>query len=327
MARQDSEKKLYPMTFLPVKLPELPGETYSIADLGFADSEIEGGWLSGNTLSELMQTYLERVVGETSFEYYGIQFPVMVKTIEVSGRTPLRVNTDDTAAGQRYDAFGKTALWYIADAGPDAFLYLGPEEDMTAEGLYSKFLDGKLSGALHMVRPHRGEAYLISPGMMHAAGGRMRIIEISEASELSFSIHGWSAGEDSSALEEAFDLIDFRAVRLLPTEGPGLLSRTPHFTVSEIHLKEPLRSVKDSSDSGSFVLYTCVSGAASIQEASAGDGGKAVSCTVRPGGTVLVPEEVDEFYIVPSAPSTVLLETTLEPRPQEPEFPPVDSED
>ena len=89
------EKKLYPFKFIPVasrrpwggnalvndlgkKFVEvdsdgnesvlgsdvLIGESWELADMGIEDSVVAEGWLAGNTISELMETYLERLVGE-----------------------------------------------------------------------------------------------------------------------------------------------------------------------------------------------------------------------------------------------------------------------
>ena len=130
---ENENKKLTPMRFLSdtVEMPWGSVE-YKVADLGFVDSMASEGWLKGNNLSDIMQTYLERVVGETSFNWYGTQFPVLVKRLTVKDRTSLHVTADDEVAEQRYDAFGKTALWYVEKAGADATLYLGFKEDITA---------------------------------------------------------------------------------------------------------------------------------------------------------------------------------------------------
>ena len=128
------EKKLTPMRFRPERVERKWGiAEYRIADLGYIDSVALDGWLSGNSISDIMQTYLERFTGEVPFEYYGTQFPVMVKWLDIKGRTSLHVNPDDESAEQRYDAFGKTALWYVAEAGADAKLFLGFKREVTAE--------------------------------------------------------------------------------------------------------------------------------------------------------------------------------------------------
>ena len=120
-------KKLTPLRFAPCGIEEQPWgrADYLLADLGLVDSLCTEGCLKGSTLSDILQTYLERLVGETSFDWYGTQFPVLVKRLAVRGRTSLHITMDDETAEQRYDAFGKTALWLVEAAGPEAKLYLG----------------------------------------------------------------------------------------------------------------------------------------------------------------------------------------------------------
>ena len=94
------EKKLYPFKFIPVAsrrpwgghaivnelgkdfvecgedgnevrigADELIGESWEIADMGIEDSVVAEGWLAGNTIGDIMETDLERVVGEDVPEY------------------------------------------------------------------------------------------------------------------------------------------------------------------------------------------------------------------------------------------------------------------
>ena len=95
----EGDKPLYPFHLID-EGEDLPWGhvSYKLADLGFKDSMIESGWLGGNTLSELIGTYFERVVGDNSFEFYGTQFPVMLKVIETKAFQPLQVNVADDVA-------------------------------------------------------------------------------------------------------------------------------------------------------------------------------------------------------------------------------------
>ncbi|MBR1706285.1 MAG: class I mannose-6-phosphate isomerase [Bacteroidales bacterium] len=304
------EKKLYPMTFLADSLERHWGEiVYKLADLGFMDTTVAAGWFGGNTLGELMQTYLERVVGDTAFEYYGTQFPVMVKFLDIKGRTSLHVNPDDQAAGQRYDAFGKTALWYVAEAGPGAELYLGFKRDVTASEFYGKCQDGTVGDLLNVVHPKVGDAFLITPGLVHAAGGGVKIIEISESSDLFFRVADWGREFTDEAremhLEEAFDLIDFKA-----WQGPllrgGKLAQEPQFAVSEIRLADPIHIFPEQSDS--FLVYVCAAGEAMVQVPAE----TAVEhYPLYAGEVILVPAELKDFFLVPADRSTVLLEVMM----------------
>lgn len=305
------EKKLTPMRFRPERVDRKWGYAeYCLADLGYIDSVARDGWLAGNSVSDIMQTYLERFVGEVPFENYGTQFPVMVKWLDIQGRTSLHVNPDDEVAQQRYDSFGKTALWYVAEAGPGAKLFLGFRRDVTAAEFYEKCLDGTVEDLLQVVTPRAGEHYLVTPGMVHAAEN-VRLLEMAESSELCFRLSAWGDPESELHLEEAFDLIDFKAYRVPVSKGnPEALTEkiavTPQFTVSEVRLAHAIRVGAE--NNGSFLLYACVKGAGSLEVEGM------APLHFHTGDAVLVPAEVRQFTLTPEAPGTLLLEASLEPR-------------
>lgn len=299
----DQNKSITPMKFLP-DAQEMPWGTleYKLADLGFVDSMACEGWLKGNTLSDIMQTYLERVVGETAFEWYGTQFPVLVKRLSVKGRTSLHVNPDDETAEQRYDSFGKTALWYVEAAGPDARLYLGFKRPVSAETFYKACLDGTVEELLQVVKPKARERFLIKPGLVHAAKD-VTLLEIAESSELWFRLYDWGSTERELHLEEAFDLIDLQAkTRALPVNDE---IATDQFTVNAISLEQALKSHRDEEDT--FLVYICVNGAAVLQS-------EGVNYNLKQGEVVLVPAEVTDFFLLPADKGTQLLEVRMDPR-------------
>ena len=301
-------KKLTPLKFLP-DVQEMPWGSmeYLLADLGFTDSMAREGWLGGNTLSDILQTYLERLVGETSFDWYGTQFPVMVKRLTVRGRTSLHVNPDDPTAEQRYDAFGKTALWYVQAAGPDARLFLGFKRPVQAGQFYKACQDGSVEKLLHVVRPQAGESYLITPGLVHAAQD-VTLLEVAECSELWFRLYDWDRSGREIHLEEAFDLIDFgrKAGKIAAPDGTeALLAATPQFTVNRILLSQALRSHRDEDDT--FLLYVCLQGALALEA-------QGETTQVKAGELLLVPAETNDFFLMPAQPDTVLLEVRMDPR-------------
>ena len=77
------------------------GESWEISDMGFIDSVVENGWLAGNTFGELMDTYIERIAGEDVYQFYGRQFPILVKFLDIQGRTSLLVHPDDEVGSLR----------------------------------------------------------------------------------------------------------------------------------------------------------------------------------------------------------------------------------
>ena len=313
---EETNKRLYPIEFLDNDI-EMPwGRVcYHIADLGSVDSMVAAGWFGGNTLSELMGTYLERVVGDDSFEFYGLQFPVLVKEIKTTGWQPLQVNVGDEEAEVRYDSLGKKAFWYVKDASEGASLYLGLKREVDASGFYDRCLDGSIRDILNEVHPEKGSCFLIEPGTVFSAGPGLTILEIAECSELTFNLHGWGLPENGEPeLEEAFDLIDFRKHSSPEVQGVNsvgkVLAKCDEFTVTKFELKDALHIFSD--QPGAFAVYHCLSGEALVKVPS--ESGEPGDWKIRSGHTMLIPSEVNDYMIFPSKEGTVLLEATVERR-------------
>lgn len=290
------EIKLEPLRFLSDKVDMPWGSAeYILADLGFVDSLAAEGILGGNSISELMETYLERISGDNAFDAYGTQFPVMVKRLNVKGRTSLHVNPDDTVAMDRYDSLGKTALWYVLEADKDSRLYLGFRRDVSPAEFYEKCNGGDVEGLLREVKPRPGQVFLIPPGIVHAAKN-VKLLEIAESSELWFRLHEWEPSDREIHLEEAFDLIDFHAAGSLETQFPV---KVPQMRVRKLDITVP--SGVESPDGDSFRLYVCLKGELAVD-----------SCKVAEGGAVLVPADVLSWHMTPGADGAEVLEVTVE---------------
>ena len=287
-------------------------ESLEIADLGYRDSQVKEGWLAGNSISEIMDMYLDRVVGENVFEYYGRQFPVGVKFIDARARIPLMVNPDDETAAQRYDFLGKAKLWYVVDAKPESRIFLGFAKEADVQEFYAGCPDGSVEKMLNVIHPKKGDSFIIEPGTVHAAEGVL-LLEVSEASPLDFCLSGWGKEvpedefDSSLSLVEALDFIDYKAYRA-PENSDGKLVRRREFTVTELNLKDPLHIIGE--EAGSFAIYTCISGEASVQVP--GENKSMDSFILPSGGTILVPAEVDDFYLAPRQSGTVLIETMVD---------------
>lgn len=312
----DDGRRLYPLRFVDEGSNVFWGRVvYQIADLGFMDTMVADGWFGGNTLSELMGTYLERVVGDDAFEFYGLQFPVMVKLMSTAGWQPLKVNISDDDAAQRYDSFGKTALWYVQEAAEGSEIVLGFNRKVDAGEFYSRCESSDLREVLNIVHPKAGDSFLIRPGTVYAAGPGLKIVEIAESSELSFDIHNWGAplpDGDEVLLDEAFDLIDFNEYVPVQPEG-GRLASCPEFIVTRHDLTNALHIFSETP--GSFAVYYCVSGELSIQVPSPDNAkGRFDSYPLKAGHSLLVPSEVNDIYLVPSAAGTAVLEALVEKR-------------
>ena len=222
-----AEKKLYPfrLTRIEDKYP-WGSEEFRLADLGWRDTFVHDGWLSGNTMGDLMETYLDRVTGDHVFDAWGVQFPFQIRRINVRGKMPLRVSPDDETARDRYDHLGKEKLWYVASAGKGSRLMIGFRRDTDASELYQECLQGDPEHLLNTLEPRTGQYFYIPSGTPHCAAGPMTIVEISESSSLDFCLCDWKslAEPDSGALPA----VSSSVVREL--EQAPFLSPSPRFS-------------------------------------------------------------------------------------------------
>ena len=183
--------------------------------MGIEDSVVAEGWLAGNTISELMETYLERLVGENVYNYYGRQFPLLIKFLDINDKLSVQVHPDDEVAAERYDSLGKAEIWYVMDAKPGAKMYCGFTRDMTAQEFYDRCKNGTVEEVLNVIYPKKGDVIYITPGTVHAADGGLLIAEIQESSDMTFRLYDWGrefnpATARQTHLEEAIDIIDYR---------------------------------------------------------------------------------------------------------------------
>ncbi|MDE6870951.1 MAG: class I mannose-6-phosphate isomerase [Bacteroidales bacterium] len=375
----ETKKQLYPLKFIPVasKRPwggkdlieklgkefvevdedgnETPlsaadkiGESWEIADMGFEDSVVSEGWLAGNTISELMETYIERITGEDIYQYYGRQFPLLVKFLDINDRLSVQVHPDDEIAEQRYDALGKSEIWYVLDAAPGSKVYMGFKREVSAQELYDRCHNGTVEEILNVIYPKKGDAIYIKPGTVHSADGGLLIAEIQESSDLTFRLYDWGrefnpATARQMHLEEAIDLIDYRAFdESQYIKGPlwkdsgedchcahdgahqhghghshedeivRKLVQSREFTVNELKVSDPLHIYTEKF--GRFIIYICIEGEITIQvPASDGKGGSRMeNWHLKKGETVLIPADMPDFFIVPVDRASRVLEAMVE---------------
>ncbi len=354
----------------------LLGESWELADMGSEDSVVANGWLAGNTMSDLMETYLERIVGEDVYKWYGRQFPLLIKFLDINDKLSVQVHPDDDVAVERYDSLGKAEIWYVMDAKPGAKMYCGFKREVTAQEFYEKCKNGTAQELLNVIEPKKGDVIYIAPGTVHAADGGLLIAEIQESSDMTFRLYDWGrelnpATARKMHLEEAIDVIDYRAFDpALYRKGPlwgeeasyvpcstgscschchdeghacdcheddhechchdeghacdchhesqeGQMIQTlvecPQFNVSKIALTDPLHIYTE--QFGSFIVYICLEGAASIQVPATKENGEAYmdNYEFRKGETILVPADMGDFYLVPRDTDTLLLEAVTRP--------------
>lgn len=298
------------------------GESWELWSLYGGSSVVQNGFLTGNTLDELMEIYLGDLVGENVFNFYKGDFPLLVKILDIKDKISVQVHPEDSIAMERENSYGKAEMWYIMEAKPGAKLYVGFNKEVTPTELYNKCKDGTVTELLNCYTPQKGDCVYIQPGCIHAAEGEIIIAEIQQSSDISYRLYDWGRENNPQTarrmdLEDAIDVIDYskfdtEKYYFSQVSGSKTIVDTHNFIVKTLKLEEPARTVP--SLAGSFIVYLCINGSASLKM---NDG---TECTLTKGETVLIPASMEDFLLSPTDKDTILLEVSMPQLTDEPDL-------
>ncbi len=286
-------EKLYPLKFTPIlkekiwggdKLSRLLkkkadskskiGESWEISGVEDNVTVVSNGFLSGNTLNELIEIYMGDLIGDSVYEKFGEEFPILIKFIDASDDLSIQVHPDDTIAQKRHKAYGKTEMWYILQADENAELITGFAKETTKSTYLTALNSGKLKDLLHIEKVSQGDVFFIPPGRVHAIGKGILLTEIQQTSDITYRIYDWGRTDSNGNPRElhtdlALDVIDFKAYAKYKTDYTFKVNKTsnilkcPYFTTNILSFNKIVE--KDYNLIDSFVIYICIEGSFKIQ--------------------------------------------------------------
>jgi len=278
------------------------GEAWVLSGVTGNETIVANGFLEGNELNEILEIYMDELVGEKVFEKHPGEFPILVKFIDANDWLSVQVHPDDALATRRNAGSGKSEMWYIMDADPGAELISGFNRNMNP-ALYQHFFRQKqLKEILNFEKVQKGDAFFIPSGRIHALGPGILLAEIQQTSDTTYRIYDWDRVDGNGKSRElhselALDAIDFsrvdsyRANYKNVINKPSTLVDCPWFTTNLLELNR--ETAKDYSSQDSFVICICVEGTAEIRS----DGDR-VSLTT--GEVVLLPATITAITVFPN---------------------------
>jgi mannose-6-phosphate isomerase len=200
---------LYPIIFQPVfkervwggrelerlygkKLPPgaVIGESWEISDRPGDASVIANGPLAGKDLRWLMTHHALEILGGAKPAANG-RFPLLCKILDARDKLSLQVHPPASKAAE-LGGEPKTEMWYIADAAPDASLYVGLKHGVTRAEFEKKISDGSVADCFHRIPVHAGDTMFLPSGRVHAIGDGLVIFEIQQNSDTTYRVFDWN---------------------------------------------------------------------------------------------------------------------------------------
>lgn len=323
--------KLYPFKFQPLyrdkiwggkkiksvlgmDFGELPncGEAWVLSGVENNETVVTNGFLAGNQLNELVEIYMDDLVGSKVYEQYGDEFPILVKFIDANEYLSIQVHPDDELAQKRGLGNGKTEMWYIMSADEGSELISGFNKKVNQKVYLDHLKNKKLPEILNFEKVTAGDVFYMPAGRVHALGPGILLAEIQQTSDTTYRIYDWDRVDNQGKsrdlhTEEALEAIDYNVYETYRSEYARQKNVTveivnqPYFTTNLIHFDQPIR--KNYEELDSFVIYVCVEGTLKVEYAEG-------SVELKMGECMLIPNELKIVRLIPQTESK-LLETYL----------------
>ena len=326
-----SQQALYPLTFEPL-LKEIIwggqdirpfkglepneqkiGESWEISHVDDNFSVVAEGSLKGQNLDELIKNYGERLVGRGLLARFGGRFPLLIKFIDAQTNLSIQVHPDDELGMKRHNSFGKTEMWYVVKASPEAKLYSGFSKQSGPEDYVKRIEEGTIMDIMQEYKVEPGNVFFLPAGRVHAIGAGCFVAEIQQTSNITYRIYDYDRRDANGNPRElhtelAKDAIDYRLEKDYRTtytpqvDKPVELVSCRYFETNLLDLDEAIE--RNWSGLDSFVIYICMEGGLTLRDSS----GNEVS--LHQGQSVLVPAENKSVQLTPQG-KCKLLETYI----------------
>jgi len=278
------------------------GESWEISAVEENISVVSNGFLEGNNLQELIEIYMGDLVGEKVYQRFGDEFPLLIKFIDANDKLSIQVHPNDELAKKRHNAYGKTEMWYVIDAEPNAELITGFNQKLDTQTYQQHFENKTLTEILNREKVKKADVFFLPAGRVHAIGSGIVLAEIQQTSDITYRIYDWERVDKNGNQRElhtelALDAIDYlhydsyRSEYEMEYNKSSNMVDCKYFTANILPLNKPIQADYNLIDS--FVIYMCIEGGFSI------DCGTGEKVEVKMGETVLLPAECKSVTLSP----------------------------
>ncbi len=173
--------------------------------------------------------------------------PILIKLIDAHDNLSVQVHPDNEYAQRVEGEPGKTEMWYIVEATPEAQLIYGFKQELTREEFARSIEDNTLLDKVRQVPVKKGDVFYIPSGTLHAIGKGCLICEIQQSSNTTYRVYDYGRlGKDGQPRElhvqKALDVTTLQPLQLhtapeaefrgvLAGVDVSLLKQSPYFTV------------------------------------------------------------------------------------------------
>ncbi len=195
-------------------ISEITGESWEISGVNGNISVVANGPLQGKTLQELIKSNPKELLGQSVLKRFGTEFPILIKFIDAKKDLSIQLHPDDNLARERHGSLGKTEMWYVMQADPDAQLIIGFNKTVSRNEYSNSLENNTLLELLNYESVTEGDTFYIKTGKIHAIGAGVLLAEIQQTSDITYRVFDFNRHDKNGKLRElhtemAVDAIDY----------------------------------------------------------------------------------------------------------------------
>ena len=271
---------------------EILAETWELSCHPDGPSTIVNGAYAGKTLEEYIEEAGKEVLGKNCRRFR--DFPILIKFIDAKQNLSIQVHPDNRYALKNEGQYGKTEMWYVMDAGKDAFLYYGFKKEISKEEFARRIQEDTLLEVLNAVPVQKGDVLFIESGTIHAIGEDILIAEIQQNSNVTYRVYDYGrVGKDGKKrdlhIEKALAVTN-RVPLIKSKSSYPHVADCDYFTVDKLNLDgQMMRRMEGYVSEESFVSILILDGEGTV---SCGD-----EVTYKKGDSLFLPAGSGTYVI------------------------------
>lgn len=279
---------------------DITAESWELSAHKNGESTAADGVLKDAALSEIIEKLGKGSLGSNASK--SDRFPILIKLIDSEKRLSIQVHPDDEYSLKNEGDYGKTEMWYIAQADEGASILCGFKENITQAEYEEYIKNDTITDYLNRIPVKKGDVFFISPGTVHAICEGTVIAEIQQNSDVTYRVYDYNRkGPDGRTrplhVEKAID-VSRLTKDLYDGKSSGgkenfdgysktLLSSCKYFTVVKYECK---KNCLLSADDKSFHALVFTEGEGLISH-------KNISYPFAKGDTYFIPADSGEYVV------------------------------
>lgn len=168
------------------------GEGWMIADHPNGTTTVLNGPLAGQGLDAIREQLGKEWLGSKGVSEQGGRFPLLIKLLDCNDDLSVQVHPTDSYEGLPPGELGKTEMWYVLDAKPDAKIIYGLREGVTRESMRKALESGTIMEDLNQVSVKAGDTFFIPAGTVHALCAGVVVAEIQQNSDTTYRLYDYN---------------------------------------------------------------------------------------------------------------------------------------